>query len=57
MAKRVMAMVARAMATKMLCNIEGGDDRGKSDGDEGGRRAMAMATTWCYVIGSTLVLI
>ncbi len=34
------------VATKVSCNKEGGGNGGKSDGNEGGGRAMAMATTW-----------
>ncbi len=34
------------VATKVSCNKEGGGDGGKSDGDEGGGRATATATTW-----------
>ncbi len=34
------------VATKVLCNKEGGGDGSKSDGDEGGGRATATATTW-----------
>jgi hypothetical protein len=34
------------VATKVLCNKEGGGDGGKSNGDEGGGRATAMATMW-----------
>jgi hypothetical protein len=32
------------------CNEEGGGDGGKSDGDKGGGRAMAMATRWMMVM-------
>jgi hypothetical protein len=34
------------IATKVSCNKEGGGDGGKSDGNEGGGQATAMATTW-----------
>jgi hypothetical protein len=37
------------VATKVSCNEEGGGDGGKSNGDEGGRRATATATTWAMV--------
>jgi hypothetical protein len=34
------------IATKVLCNIEGGGNGGKSDGGKGGGQAMATATIW-----------
>ncbi len=34
------------VATKVLCNKEGGGDDGKSDSNEGGGQAIAMAMTW-----------
>ena len=37
------------VATKVSCNEEGGGDGCKSNGDEGGGRAMATATTWAMV--------
>ncbi len=37
------------VATKVSCNEEGGGDGGKSNGDEGGRRATATVTTWAMV--------
>ncbi len=37
------------VATKVSCNEEGGGDGGKSNGDKGGGRAMATATTWAMV--------
>jgi hypothetical protein len=44
-----MAMAARAMATKVLCNKEGGGDSSKSNGDEDGGWAMATMTMWAMV--------
>ncbi len=38
------------VATKVSCNEEGGGDGGKSNGDEGGGRATATATTWAMVM-------
>jgi hypothetical protein len=37
------------VATKVLCNEEGGGDGGKSNGDKGGGRATATTTTWAMV--------
>ncbi len=37
------------VATKVLCNEEGGGDGGKSNGNKGDRRATATATTWAMV--------
>ncbi len=37
------------VARKVSCNEEGGGDGGKSNGDEGGGRATATATTWAMV--------
>ncbi len=37
------------VGTKVSCNEEGGGDGGKSNGDEGGGRATATATTWAMV--------
>jgi hypothetical protein len=42
------------VATKVLCNKEGGGDGGKSDGDKGGGRAMATVTMW--VMGTAMRL-
>jgi hypothetical protein len=41
-----MVMAARAMATKVLCNKEGGGNGGKSDGNKGGGWATLTATMW-----------
>ncbi len=41
--KRARAMTRRmAVVTRVVCNEEGDGNGGKSDGDEGGGRAMAM---------------
>jgi hypothetical protein len=37
------------VATKVLCNEEGGGDGSKSNGNEGGGRATATATMWAMV--------
>ncbi len=42
------------VATKVLCNEEGGGDGGKSNGDEGGGPATATATTWGMVTKTRL---
>ncbi len=40
--------------TKVLCNEEGGGNGGKSNGDEGGGQATAMATTWAMATETRL---
>jgi hypothetical protein len=47
--KRVVAMAARAMRTKVLYNKEGGDDGGKSNGGKDGRQVTASATM-CTIV-------
>ncbi len=42
------------VATNVSCNEEGGGDGGKSDGDEGGGRAMASVRTWAMATAMTL---
>ncbi len=42
------------VAMKVLCNKEGGGDGGKSDGNKGGRRAMAAATMWAMAMETRL---
>ncbi len=42
------------VATKVSCNKESGGDGGKSDGNEGGGRATATATTWAMVTAMRL---
>ncbi len=41
--------------TNVSCNKEGGGDGGKSDGNEGGGRATATATTWVMATAMRLV--
>ncbi len=43
------------VATKVLCNKEGGGNGGKSDGDEGGVRATTTATTLAMATAMRLV--
>jgi hypothetical protein len=50
-----MATVSIAMATKVLCNEEGSDDGGKSNGDKDGRQATATVTTWAMAMATRLV--
>ncbi len=38
------------VATKVLCNDEGGGDGGKSNGNEGGGQSITMATTWAMAM-------
>ncbi len=52
--KRVMAMAAKAMVMKVLCNEEGGGNWGKSDGNKGGGWAMATARTWAMAMAMRL---
>jgi hypothetical protein len=42
------------VATKVLCNKEGGSNGSKSDGDEGGGRATATATMWAMAMAMRL---
>ncbi len=49
-----MVTVARAMETKVSCNEEGGGNRGKSNCNEGGGQATAMATTWGMMTATRL---
>ncbi len=42
------------VVTNVLCNKEGGGDGNKSNGDEGGGRATAMATTWAMATAMRL---
>ncbi len=42
------------VATKVLCNKEGGSNGGKSDGNEGGGGAMATAAMWTMAINTRL---
>ncbi len=42
------------VATNMLCNKEGGGNSRKSNGDEGGGQATAMATTWAMAMAMRL---
>ncbi len=44
------------VATKVLCNKEGGGNGGKSNGDEGGGRATATATMWAMVTAMRLAV-
>ncbi len=42
------------VTTKVSCNEEGGGNGGKSDADEGGKQATAMATTWAMAMETRL---
>ncbi len=42
------------VATKVLCNEEGGGDGSKSDGNKGGGQAMERATTWVMEVATRL---
>jgi hypothetical protein len=53
--KRVIAMVARAMATKVSCNKEGGGNGVKSNGNKGGGQATMTAITWAMGMATRLV--
>jgi hypothetical protein len=44
----------KRVATKVLCNIEGGGNGDKSNVDEGGGQATAMATTWAMATAMRL---
>ncbi len=50
----VMATAARAKATKVSCNKEGGGDLSKSNGDEGCGRATVTAITWAMATAMRL---
>ncbi len=43
------------VATKVSCNKEGCGNRSKSNGNEGGGQATAMATTWVMAMEMRLV--
>jgi hypothetical protein len=52
--KRVMGTPARVMATKVLCNKEGGCDSSRGNGNEGGGQTTEVAATWAMMTATRL---